>query len=177
MKHDTYMVDILDKGGHIIGQKPRYEVDKRVDVFHGVHVVLMTPRGELVVSLIPKRDDLPNLYSELLGSTMATIRHHGETAEEAARRGLKRDLLIEEAELKLLRDGMVKLSDGRWSYLTAYLLVADRPILYRALNVGELVIITPEGVDVAMTMHADRFAPTLKVIWPSLHEQRITKEG
>jgi hypothetical protein len=170
MEHADFPVDILDKEGRITGQKPRRAVNKRMDIYHGVHVVLMTPRGELVVSLIPQREELPNLYADLLGSTMATIRRHGETAEEAARRGLRRELLIDEANLRLLCDGMTVLDDGRPTYLTAFLVEAERPLLYRLADIGELVVITPEGVDLAMTVHADRFAPTMKAIWPSLQK-------
>jgi hypothetical protein len=169
MEHADYAVDILNDKGWVIGQKPRGEVDKRVDIFHGVHTVLTTPAGELVMSVIPQRDDLPNLYAGQLGSTIATIRCHGETAEEAARRALRHELLLEAGELTLLRDGMVMLDDGHQNYLTAYLMVAEKPILYRLLDIGELVVIAPESVEVALTLHGDQFAPTLKAIWPSLH--------
>jgi hypothetical protein len=163
-----YLVDVLDHSGRVIGQKRRQDIDKRVDIFHSVHVVLVTPEGEAVLSIIPERDDLPNLYANLLGTTMATIRRYDETAEEAVRRGLDTELLIGDAKLTQVRDGMITLSDGRPVWLTAFVMTADRPELYQNLHVGELLLIEPEGVDVAMVVHSDRFAPTLKAIWPSL---------
>jgi hypothetical protein len=168
MKHADFAVDILDATGAVVEQKPRRAVDKRVDIFNGVHVVLMTPRRELVMSLIPQREELPNLYAGMLGTTMATIRRHGEMAEEAAQRGLKHELLIEQSELRLLHDGMVTMEDGSRNYLTAYLMTAEQPMLYRLLDIGELMLITPEGLEVAMTMHREQFAPTLRAIWPRL---------
>jgi antitoxin (DNA-binding transcriptional repressor) of toxin-antitoxin stability system len=177
MSHAEYPVDILDREGRIIGQKPRRAVDKRADIFNGVHAVLITPKGELVVSLIPQREELPNRYAGMLGSTMATIRRHGETAEEAARRGLRTELLMKDDNLKLqpVHDGMVMLEDGTRNHLTAYALTSERPELYRLFNIGELMLITPDGVDVAMTVNAKQFAPTFKAIWPGLREICLNK--
>jgi hypothetical protein len=168
MKHADFAIDILDAEGVVVGQKPRRAVDKWRDIFNGVHVVLITPRRELAVSLIPQREELPNRYAGMLGTTLATIRRHAETAEAAARRGLKHELLIERPQLQLLRDGMVTLEDDSRNWLTAYLMTAEQPLLYRLLDIGELMLITPEGLEVAMTMHGSQFAPTLKAIWPSL---------
>lgn len=168
MGHAEYSVDILDRDGRIVGQKPRRVVDKSTDIFNGVHVVLVTPKRELVVSLIPERDDLPNRYAGLLGTTMATIRRQGETAEQAAMRGVRSELLLEEGGLTLVHDAMVMLEDNSWNHLTVYLMVAERPELYRLFSTGELMVITPDGVDVAMTVNARQFAPTFKAAWPSL---------
>jgi hypothetical protein len=168
MGHAEYSVDILDRDGRIVGQKPRRAVDKSTDIFNGVHVVLVTPKRELVVSLIPERDDLPNRYAGLLGTTMATIRRQAETAEEAAVRGVRSELLLEEGGLTLVHDAMVMLEDNTWNHLTVYLMVAERPELYRLFSTGELMVITPDGVDVAMTVNARQFAPTFKAAWPSL---------
>jgi hypothetical protein len=168
MDYAQQLVDILDHEGRITHQKPRRAVDKQTDIFHGVHVMLQTARGELVVSVIPERDELPNRYAGMLGSTMATIRRHSETAEEAARRGLRRELMIEPKHLRLLRDGMLTLADGSLNYLTAYLVEADCPNLYRTADVGELMVITPSGIDVAIMAHADQVSPTLRAIWPSV---------
>jgi hypothetical protein len=168
MSHAEYSVDILDRDGRIIGQKPRRAVDKATDIFNGVHVALVTPKNELVVSLIPEREDLPNRYAGLLGTTMATIRRQGETAEQAAIRGLRSELLLEEGELALVRDGMVTLEDNTRNHLTVYLMTALRPELYRLFSTGELMVITPEGVDVAMMVNPKQFAPTFKAAWPSL---------
>lgn len=168
MKRADYAVDVLDATGQIIGQKPRYKIDKRVDIFHGVHVILLTPEGNIVLSRIPQREDLPNLYAGLLGTTMAAVRRHDELAEEAAKRNLSKELLLEDPRPELLYDRFLTLSDGRLTHLTAYTLITERPGMYRNLNIGELVPMDPQGVAVAMTLHPDRFAPTFKAVWPDL---------
>jgi hypothetical protein len=172
MKPEDQMVDVLDEHGQIKGQKRRREVDKNVDIYHGVHVVLVTPAGEAILSLIPQRDDLPNLYTGMLGSTVATIRRHNETNEQAAKRALYEDLLLDARDLKQVRDGFIKLADGHFNHLTAFTMVSDRPELYQELHVGELIPIEPEGLDAALAYHTDRFAPTLRVIWPALRARR-----
>lgn len=168
MKQPKYLVDVLDTAGRVIGQKPRYQIDKRVDVVHAVHVVLYTPEGDVVLSHIPQREDLPNLYAGLLGTTMATLRRHGETAEVALRRDMNRELLLENPDIELIYDAMSTLSDWKRMYLTAYALVADLPGMYSNLKVGELLLMNPDGVEMALALHPDRFAPTFTAVWPNL---------
>src|SRR5687767_9977733 len=76
MQHDFYPVDILDRNGETVGTKLRKDIDKLRDIFHAIHVLLITPQGEVVMSIIPFREDLPNVYSGKLGTTVATVRRH-----------------------------------------------------------------------------------------------------
>lgn len=171
MGHAEYEVDILNEDGRVIGQKQRQAIDKGTDIFHSVHVILVTPEGEVIVSIIPAREDLPNLYAGKIGTTMATIRRHGESPEQAARRGLRRELLIEEPVLQPVHDAMVVLEDGRIHHLTAYVVEAVKPELYRPLDIGELMVLPPESLEVALMMNADQFAPTLKVVWDNVRRR------
>ena len=68
------LVELIDHTGRATGAKPRSQIDKTRDVYHGVYVLLMTPTRELVLSEIPERSDLPNLYVHKLGVTAATMR-------------------------------------------------------------------------------------------------------
>ncbi len=63
---------------------------------------------------------------------------------------------------------MVVLEDGHIHHLTAFVMTADKPELYRPLDIGELMVLPPASLEVALMMNADQFAPTLKAIWPSL---------
>src|SRR5688572_21475881 len=111
MEHSAHQVDILDKQGRVVGQKLRRDIDKLNDIHHSVHVFLITPQGELVLSAIPAREDLPNLYPRKLGTTVATIRRSGETAQQAAVRSLARELFIDKAPVNLLGEKMFQLPE------------------------------------------------------------------
>ena len=59
MEHGAYLVDILDKNGAIVGQKERRLIDKQADIYHSVYIILVTPKGELVLGTIPAREISP----------------------------------------------------------------------------------------------------------------------
>jgi hypothetical protein len=61
--HEDQLVDIVTIGGDVVGQKPRKAIDKMHDIYHGVYVIVQTPDGMLLLSTIPRRNDLPNLYA------------------------------------------------------------------------------------------------------------------
>src|SRR5688572_13847793 len=129
MEHSAYYVDILDTTGKVVGKRLRRDIDKLKDIHHSVHVLLVTPKGELILGAIPAREDLPNLYTRKLGSTVATIRRTGESAKNAGIRALARELFIEEGDIVLLGERMFKLPE-RLNFITAYYLVADPPPTY-----------------------------------------------
>ncbi len=164
MEHSAYYVDILDSTGKIVGKKLRRDIDKLEDIHHAIHVMLITPRGELVLGVIPAREDLPNLYPRRLGTTVATIRRSGETADSAALRALARELFIEEGDIKMMGEKMFRLPE-RLNYITAYYIVADPPPSYSVLDIDTLAVATTNELRAAMENRPDSIAPTLKVIW------------
>lgn len=164
MEHGVYFVDILDRNGKVVDKKLRRDVDKLKDIHHSVHVLLVTPRGELVLGVIPLREDLPNLYPRKLGSTVATIRRSGETAKSAAIRALARELFIEDGDVVLLGEKMFKLPE-RYNYMSVYYLVADPPPSYSVLDIDTLAVVTTVEFKATLKKHSDMIAPTLKTIW------------
>src|SRR6266536_2001882 len=109
MDHGDYLVDILDAKGHVVAQKPRPSVNKRLDRYRTVHVLMLTPAGELVLSQISERQDLPNIYARRLGTTVATIRRSGENAERAARRALEREIFLRAVPVRVLEKARLTL--------------------------------------------------------------------
>ena len=107
MEHGAHLVDILDETGQIVSNKRRMDVRKPHDIYHTIHILLITPRGEIVLSTIPVREDLPNINAQRMGTTVATIRRTGETAEEAAERSMSRELFIDHMPLKLVGEGKI----------------------------------------------------------------------
>jgi hypothetical protein len=144
MEHAAHQVDILDTHGNVVGTKPRREIDKTKDVYHTVFVFVITPRGELVLSVIPPREDLPNLYARQMGTTIATIRRTGETAAQAARRGVQRELFIDKADIKLLGQMMIRTPEGLQCLATAYSMVGEPPATYSVIDIDTLVVVTPQ---------------------------------
>ncbi len=165
MEHGSHNVDILDKTGAIVASKRRIDVDKQRDIYHTIHVILVTPRGEVVLSTIPVREDLPNIYARRLGTTVATIRRSDETAEEAAERSVGRELFIDHISLTWLGESMYYLPDKRFNYISVYYGVGEAPESYSLLDIEELVVITPKDLDYIIERQPDKVAETLKVIW------------
>jgi hypothetical protein len=170
MEHAAHQVDILDINGKIVGSKLRREINKARDIYHVIFVLLVTPKGEIVLSVIPPREDLPNLYTRQLGATMATIRRSHETAHEAALRGVQRELFIDEiqeADLHLLGEQMLELPEGIHTFASAYYLIGDAPATYSVIDIDTLVVVTPQQIRSLIMNHPDEVAPTLNLIWSS----------
>lgn len=165
MEHAAHLVDILNADGEIIGQKPRREIDKSADIYHVVFVLLVTPKGELVLGVIPAREDLPNIYSRQMGTTIATIRRTDETAAQAARRGVQRELFIDKADIHLLGEQMIYTIDGLRTYATAYYMIGNPPASYSVIDIDTLVVVTPQQLRNLIMNHPDEIAPTLKIVW------------
>lgn len=164
MEHSAYYVDILDKNGNVVGKKLRRDIDKLRDLHHSIHVFLITPKGELILGVIPTREDLPNLYPRRLGTTVATIRRSGETAKHAAKRSLARELFIEDGDVHLLGEKMFHLPE-RLNYITAYYIVADPPPTFSVLDIDKLAVITTGELRNLIKESPDDVAPTLAAIW------------
>jgi hypothetical protein len=165
MKHGDFFIDLVDDKGRSVGKKLRRQVDKYSDLFNGVYVLMITPRGELVLGSITEREDLPNIYAHKLGVTVAAIRRSDETPVQAARRALKRELLMNKAEVHLLGEQLVEMVDHRRVYLSAFYLVCEPPSAYSTVDIDGLSPIYADRFREALTANPDRFAPTLQSLW------------
>ena len=167
MKHADYPVDLLDEKGAKIGQKPRVEIQKPKDIYHTAHVILISPKGELVLSTIPVREDLPNLYANKIGTTMATIKRSVETGREAALRGVSRELFIDDMPLVELGAQMHILPDGSKNFISAFYGIADPPGSFSVVDIESLVLMTPNQLDALMQEEnrLDNVAASLVAIW------------
>lgn len=164
MEHAAHLVDILNEKGAIVGQKLRREIDKETDIYHAVYIFMITPRGEVVLSVIPAREDLPNLYARQLGVPVATIRRHDEASDHAAERAISRELFIDHANLLLLGQTMLT-PDGKKTYATCYCLVAEPPDMYSIIDVGGLVVVTTKELRNMLETKPEQFAPTFLELW------------
>ncbi|HSE61923.1 MAG TPA: hypothetical protein VLA88_06570 [Candidatus Saccharimonadales bacterium] len=171
MEHAAHMVDILNEEGKVVGQKHRREINKNDDIYHVIFVLLITPKGELVLSVIPPREDLPNLYARQMGTTVATIRRSDETALEAGRRCVERELFIDKADLHFLGEQTIDLTGSSRKFMSAYYLVGEPPATFSVIDIDTLVVVTPQQLRGLLISHADEVAPTLKVFWESYHTQ------
>lgn len=167
MEHAAYNVDVLDQSGAIVGSKPRRKINKQTDIHHTVFVFLITPKGEIVLGVIPAREDLPNIYSRLMGVPVATMRRTGETAHHAAQRGVQRELFIENARLHLLGECMLELPENIRIYATAYYMVSNAPDMYSLIDIDTLVVVTPQQIRDLLSNHPNELSPTFIQLWES----------
>lgn len=171
MEHAAHLVDVLDTSGKIVGHKQRSALSKVHDIHHTIFTILVTPRGELVLSVIPAREDLPNLYARQIGATVATIRRTDESPLQAAHRGLSRELFIDDAEVHLLGRRMMTLPDSASILTTTYYLVADPPSTFSLIDIDTLVVIAPHQLRDILLNHPRELAPTFRQLWASYHDQ------
>lgn len=171
MEHGSRLVDILDEKGKIVGQKHRRDVNKNDDIYHVVFVLLVTPRGELVLSVIPAREDLPNLFTRQMGSTISTIRRSNETSLQAAKRGVERELFIDQADLQFLGEHTIDLPGSSRKFASTYYLVADPPSTFSLIDIDTLVVVTPQQLRGLLLSHGDEVAPTLRMFWELYHSK------
>lgn len=165
MEHNVHLVDILNEQGVVVGNKRRIDIRKPHDIYHTIHVVLITPRGEVVASTIPVREDLPNLYAGKIGTTVATIRRTGETAFEAGQRAVSRELFIDKMPLNLLGERMYSLPSQRHNFMTTYYGVAEVPESYSLLDIDGLIVMTPREIDRLIKEEPDEIADSLIAVW------------
>jgi len=171
MEHGNHLVDIVNEKGQVIGQKLRRDIDKTVDIYHSIHILLITPWGELVFAAIPSRKDFPNLYANQLGVPVATIKRSNETADQAALRALSRELFIDGAEIYHLGDKFHKLSDGHQTFLSAYYLIGSPPQTYSKTDIDGFTVMSPTELRKQLWEKPEQFAPILRAFWETYHEQ------
>ena len=171
MEHGSQLVDLVDENGVVVGSKPRRDIDKNRDLYHVIYVMLVTPEGELVLSRIPERSDLPNLYSGKLGAPAATIRRSGESPMTAAQRAVARELYIDDAAVVPVGGGLFS-TDNRQTYVSVYYVVARAPEVYSATDIADLVTVSPRDFRATVEHHSDELAPTLVELW-ARYEKRL----
>jgi hypothetical protein len=166
MAHQDHLIDLVDSTGSVIGQKLRKEVDKTNDLYHGIYVLFVTTGKDIVLSKIPQRDDLPNVYAGKFGLTVATIRRHAESRDEAAHRALMNEAYIRQPRLTYLGDIFAPLPDGRKPYISAYYTISDVPTgYYSQRDIDCFEVMTVKQFEAEMLNNPDLFAPTLPVVW------------
>lgn len=166
-----YDVDLLDKDGKVVGQKPRYQINKPHDIYHTIHIILITPRGELVLSTIPVREDLPNYYARKVGTTVATIRRHGESALQAARRAISRELFIDEMPLTEVGGQMFTHEGGMTNFATLFYGIAEPPESYSVLDIDSLVVMPPREFKNLLEEEPDDVAASLIDLWRNYNQK------
>jgi len=173
MNHAEHLVDLVDKDGTVLGSKRRQEINKATDLYHTVFVILRTPDQELILSKIPYRKDLPNLYPGSIGATVATIRRHDETPDEAGLRAVKNELFIEGISLEYLGDTYLELPDGHKKYTSVYCATHPIPDDFSHTDIEDLVTFAHLELSNAVQSNKDQFALTFLAIWQKYEQDLL----
>jgi len=164
MEHGTHSVDLVDENGLVVGTKLRREIDKSHDNYHTVYTLVISPVGRVVLARIPTREDLPNLYVNRFGASVATIRRTEESPMTAAQRSVARELYIDDAEVVPVGGGFFH-TDGCGTYVSVYYLIADPPRTYSSTDIAELKEFSPRELSESMKENPEIFAPNLLKLW------------
>jgi hypothetical protein len=165
MDHASHLVDIVNEDGTVASTKTRQEIDKKTDLYHTVFVILKTPANKVVLSKIPDREDLPNLYAGTLGPTVSTIRRHEETDDEAGMRAVKRELYIEDLSLTKLGEDYLVLPDGHRKYMSVYLGTHSLPSEFSHEDIESLNPLNSDEIEEQLKTKPEIIAPTFQAIW------------
>jgi len=174
MNHAEHLVDLIDENGRTVGNKQRQEINKSVDLYHTVFVVLCTPDHKLILSKIPERTDLPNVYAGRLGATVATIRRHNETPDEAGIRAVNTELFIKTTQLKHLGDTYLILPDGHRNYMSVYKCTHTMPEDFSNKDIETLQAFSQGEFDNAIGTDKGKFSLTFLAIWQKYQENLLS---
>lgn len=177
MLNSRYPIDILDHQGGAIGSKPLNRLDKQTDIYHTVSVLLVTPRGELVLQIIPENNIVPTIYTGALG-TIADVKRSGESPEQTARRCMSRQLFIDDMPLFKLGGGMHDLADGRRLYISSFYGIADPPASFSLFDIKCLVVVSPRQLDALITSEnpLQSVAINLFTVWQT-YKDKVPREA
>ena len=92
-------LDVVDSHDRVIGKDLREKIHSSNMLHRGVHIFVFSPEGKL---LVEKRDATKDVYPNYYGCSVSEHLMSGESYLNAARRGLKEELGIENQELKEL---------------------------------------------------------------------------
>jgi hypothetical protein len=165
MEHASQQVDLVDENGSVVGAKPRRDIVKGVDLYHTVFTILITPDKQIVLSKIPVRSDLPNLYAGLLGCTVATIRRHGESPEEASSRSLNNELNLKDVTTLKLGEGFEMLGDGQRVCMSVYYSMHSEPNDVSHTDIESVRSFTRQELVQALEDHRNVFTPSFLRVW------------
>lgn len=163
MNDGEYFVDILDQNGQKVGQKLRKEIVKGVDIYHAVYGVLITSRGNLAISKIAQRPDMPNLHAGSYGCTAATIKRVNETGDEAMKRAVKNELGLD-IPIKLISEQVISV-DNTYRKIGLYELLSEIPDSYSKEDIEEIKELTNEDFKKLLEEHPEKVTPLLKIFW------------
>lgn len=171
MEHAAYDVDILDNEGNIVAHKPRQNVDKATDIYHAIHIFLITPDAQLVLTRIAANKTLPNQFAGKWGVPVATIRRSNESAEAAASRAVARELFIADTQPVFVGEAIVSI-EGVPRLISAFTLIVAPPRTYSKHDAGELTTMSPREFTRLLRRSPDDISPTLKALW-ELWQERL----
>ena len=163
MNQGEYLVDLIDRGGKIVGNKKRRDIEKGVDAYHAVYCVVVTPDDKLCLNLIANRQDMPNLHAGKFGCTSATIRRTGESAQECATRAVKEELRIEN-EPRLLHEELMDI-DGTHRFIGWYTVNAEKPEDFSKEDIEDIKVYSKEDFKKLLEENPDKVTPPLKKFW------------
>lgn len=163
MNDGDFEVDILDDQAQINGKKLRKDIVKGVDVYHAVYGVVVTPEGQLVISLIGNPEGMPNLHAGKLGCTCATIRRIDESGDEAMKRAIKKELNISSSP-QILFEEFVDI-DNTKRLISFYVIVSEMPENYNKEDITELKKCTKTEFEELLTSQPQNITPPLKLFY------------
>jgi hypothetical protein len=163
MNDGDFNVDILDQNGNKVGVKLRKDIIKGVDIYHAVYGVLITSRGNIAISKIAQRADMPNLHAGSYGCTAATIKRDDESGDQAMDRAIKNELGLN-MPIKLLKEEVIAV-DGTFRKIGLYKLHSDIPAQYSKKDIEEIKEFTKKEFEDLLNTQPESITPLLKIFW------------
>lgn len=163
MQDPDSLIEIIDEKGGFIGTKKREEIDKKKDIFKTVYIVVYNSIGEIYVVELTGPDSKNSFYQKYSVSASGIVRH-GETAEEAAERTLKRELNIDNVDLDFLGKDFIIFNDKK-SFANFFCLKYDSDIEPNPEDVEKGEFVSKEMIENMIYLDRDIYTPSFLEFW------------
>lgn len=166
MRYPNDEVEILNEDGRVIGAKKRGEIDRIRDILHTTSIFVLTPDGRMALAKIPPRPDEPTTLSTgKLSATAATIIRKDQTRDEAALRGLTKELNLPDTQPVFLGENFERLPNNVRRLIASYYVVHAEPLTANPVDVERLEFLTRSQLEEKIQTNRALFTDPFLVCW------------
>lgn len=165
MEYGEEKVRVFDTKGIPFGIKMRKEINKQKDIVHAVHVLLHNGK-EFFICRIPQNMQYPNMYTNKLSTTAATMVRSGENPTQAAERALTREIQPTPSGAPIfLHESFESIGETkRW--LSLFALQVDSSITSKDVELSpKIEVMTRVDIEDEIRLHPKEFAPSFLILW------------
>ncbi len=162
-------LDIVDEADNVIGKDTRENVHERHEIHRGVHVFVISSRGEILLQHRSfKKDYYPGYYDASVGAQVIS----GETYEQAAKREIEEELGFKPATLSRICD-YKSYSDRQRENRRLFTCNYDGPFNISKDELDSVEWLSPESIESQIEAGKKKFTEGFKLSFQEYSRQRV----